>query len=74
MSKPARFKISLRVWHPDMKSDVISSELGLLPRVSYTAGDKRLTPKGGALAGLRGETYWTHECSMMSHSKRRLRV
>lgn len=63
MNKSARFKISLRVWHPEIQSDAISRGLGLLPKVSYTAGDKRVTPKGAPLAGFRGETYWTHECS-----------
>lgn len=61
MNRPARFKISLRIRHPEMRSDDITKKLGLLPDVSYSVGDRRATPKGAELSGFRAETYWTHE-------------
>ncbi|MBT2766949.1 DUF4279 domain-containing protein [Stenotrophomonas sp. ISL-67] len=35
--------------------------LGLSPKISYSAGDKRVTPKGTELTGFRTETFWSHE-------------
>lgn len=61
MSSSTRFRISLRIWHPEVRSDDITKGLGLTPELSYSAGDRRVTPKGAELSGFRAETYWTHE-------------
>ncbi len=36
-------------------------ELGLVPKFAYTAGDKRLTPKGNEIPGVRKESFWCCE-------------
>lgn len=61
MNGSTQFRISLRIWHPEVRSDDITKELGLLPKVSYNAGDRRTTPKGTELSGFRAESFWTHE-------------
>jgi hypothetical protein len=64
VSNSARFKISLRIWHPNVRSDDITEALGLLPNISFTAGDRSVTPKGGELGGVRAETFWSHQWSV----------
>lgn len=61
MSDYARYRISLRITHPSIRSLEISNQLGLEPDFSYTAGDRRLTPKGNELRGTRKESFWCHE-------------
>lgn len=61
MNISMKYKVSLRITHPDIGSEKISSELGLVPKISYTVGDKKVTPKGGEIPGFRKETYWCHE-------------
>ncbi|WP_411849351.1 DUF4279 domain-containing protein [Stenotrophomonas sp. LGBM10] len=61
MSNSIRYRISLRITHPSIASDEISAELGLNPRISYTAGDKKLTPKGREVPATRKETFWCYE-------------
>ncbi|MFG6110513.1 DUF4279 domain-containing protein [Stenotrophomonas nematodicola] len=61
MNEKARYRISLRITHPNIRSIEISSRLGLEPDFSYTAGDRRLTPKGNEIGGIRKESFWCHE-------------
>jgi len=57
----SEFRISLRITHPKMPSDEITKSLELAPIFSYTAGDKKLTPKGTEIPGRRKESYWCHD-------------
>lgn len=61
MSDLIKFTISLRITHPNIRSDEISGELGLVPKFSYTAGDEKVTPKGNKVPGVRMESFWCHE-------------
>ncbi len=61
MNNSTRFRISLRIVHPNLRSEEITDALGLVPDVSYSAGDEKVTPKGSVIGGQRAETYWTHE-------------
>jgi hypothetical protein len=54
-----RYDISLRVCHPKMDPAEISAALQLAPKVSWKAGDLRVTPTGTPLKGLRKDSYWT---------------
>src|ERR1700690_2302356 len=56
-----RYKLSLRITHPDLEPQAISSTLGLVPEFSNKAGDLRKTPKGVALDGKYPNSYWCHE-------------
>ena len=61
MTSTARFKISLRITHPKARSDDITERLGLVPRVSYSVGDRRTTPKGTELEGFWAQTFWSYQ-------------
>lgn len=61
MSSPARHRISLRVRHPVMGCEEISEGVGLVPRISYSAGDKKPEPQTDGAVGIRAETFWSHE-------------
>lgn len=61
MTSTARFKISLRITHPKVRSDDITKRLGLGPRASYSVGDRKATPKGTELAGVRARTFWSYQ-------------
>ena len=56
-----RYKISLRITHPSMQSDEITKSLELAPTLSYTAGDRKVTPKGTEVPGRRRESYWCYD-------------
>jgi hypothetical protein len=58
MTQAARYKITLRITHPTLEAGRIGHELGLAPVFAYTAGDRRVTPKGTELPGTRKESYW----------------
>jgi hypothetical protein len=58
MSGTDRYKISLRVSHPSADAKSIGMELGLEPVFFYTAGDKKITPKGTAIPGIRKDSFW----------------
>lgn len=59
MSHNQRFSISLRVNHPRIRHEEISSCLSLAPLIAHSVGDNRSTPKGRALAGVWPATFWT---------------
>lgn len=53
------FEISLRIIHPNMDPDRISTELGLKPDITHHAGQQRPTPKGTLLEGVHNQSYWS---------------
>ena len=55
---PFRYKITLRLRHPEMDPDEISNALGMQPQFRWMAGRPRRTPLGQALEGTYHETYW----------------
>lgn len=55
---PYRYSISLRVRHPSMNLDAITSALNLEPFRSWRANERGSTPKGTPLSGVNRESYW----------------
>jgi hypothetical protein len=55
------FRASLRIWHPSVDPSLISKELGIDPRHSAMAGQRRRTPKGYPLDGVYAESYWSSD-------------
>ena len=53
--------LNLRIWHPTLDPDVVTSTIGLKPHVAWRAGDPRKTPKGTLLQGTRTEGYWSSD-------------
>ncbi len=51
--------LDLRIWHPKLEPTLISSTLGIDPRVAWRDGDPRKTPKGTLLKGVRSGSYWS---------------
>jgi hypothetical protein len=49
--------IALRLTHPTIAPAAISQHVGLVPKYSWAVGEKRQTPKGTPLSGIRKETY-----------------
>lgn len=52
------FVVSLRIWHPFIDPDDISSKLSVQPSAHFRAGERRQTPKGQLLDGNWPESYW----------------
>jgi hypothetical protein len=52
------FSVALRIWHPNIDPDLISTSLGLTAKHSAKAGAQRTTPKGHPLSGTHQESYW----------------
>jgi hypothetical protein len=42
-----------------MRSEEISTAMGMQPRFHWTAGEPRVSPEGTPLGGVREQTYWT---------------
>lgn len=59
--EPYRYCISLRISHPSIDPEEISSFLGLDPILKWKVGDKRVSPTGRTLSGLRSESFWVYE-------------
>lgn len=57
--RPYRFKISLRLRHPQSELSVCSTEFGLEPYRQWSVGQKRTSPRGKPLEGVWGDSYWT---------------
>ena len=53
------FSLSLRIEHPGMSPQDISTALSLTPRTSWCAGDPRRSPEGRVLDGRYPTTYWS---------------
>ncbi|MGH9614836.1 MAG: DUF4279 domain-containing protein [Bryobacteraceae bacterium] len=54
---PQRTKLSLRFIHPTRDLAIICRTLGLRPKIIWTKGDERLTPKGRSIGGTRDYSY-----------------
>jgi hypothetical protein len=52
------FQLSLRIRHPSMDPDDISSALKIKPEHSFRAGTPRPSSHGGATASVYAESYW----------------
>jgi hypothetical protein len=53
------YAVGLRIWHPSINPEEITSALGIKPFVTHEAGARRKTPKGNILDGTYSESYWT---------------
>ncbi len=63
-SRSYEYSISLRLReHPSIDPKVISRELGMRPHLAWRAGDKRVTPTGDPLQGVRQVSYWSKTLS-----------
>ena len=60
---PFNYAFSLRVEHPSLRAEEISTGLGLEPSRSWSAGDPRLSPAATPLEGIHDSTYWTARLS-----------
>lgn len=49
--------ISLRVWHPHMTAEHVSTQLGLTPEYLRSIGEPRAAPNGRLLGGINEQTY-----------------
>jgi hypothetical protein len=53
------YSIDVRIWHPNIATDMITRALGISPSRSCEAGKPRSTPKGTPLEGTYRESYWS---------------
>lgn len=53
-----RRSVALRVFHPNLAPERVTSALGLSPQQSWKAGDSRRTLKGEPLPGVYPSSYW----------------
>jgi hypothetical protein len=51
-------QLSLRIRHPEIDPEEISSSLGLTPEHCFKAGDSRSTRSGSRVTGHHSQTYW----------------
>jgi hypothetical protein len=58
-----RYALSFRALHPNMTANDIEQALSLKVRVSNTAGEKRMTPKGKPLDGTNKNSYCSFRLS-----------
>ena len=58
MTQPYWFSVSIRIWHPSINPELISSGLGIEPDHCHEAGARRRTPRGDLLGGTYPESYW----------------
>ncbi|WP_156963020.1 DUF4279 domain-containing protein [Aerolutibacter daejeonensis] len=65
-SRPYRFKISLRLRHPQTELSACSSEFGLEPFRQWSSGQERTSPRGKPLAGVWDDSYWTTPLEILS--------
>lgn len=69
MSELLNYQLSLRIRHPSAAATMISHELNLVPEHAYTAGDRKLTPKGTVVPGRpRSRTFWVHRIACADES------
>jgi hypothetical protein len=55
---PYQYVISLRISHPIIPHDEISSAVGMHPETCWTAATPRFSPTGTPTGGLHKSTYW----------------
>jgi hypothetical protein len=53
-----RYRVSQRMIHPDIDPDLITREIGLEPRRTWTRGHPRQTPTGQPLEENYRDSYW----------------
>ena len=53
--------MSVRLRHPSMPPEVITSSMGIEPVAAHAVGGQRMTPSGRELGGQYAETYWACE-------------
>lgn len=58
MNRP-KVSVALRVFHPDIAPERVSSALGISPQHAWKAGEPRKTPKGEPLPGVYPSSYWS---------------
>ncbi len=63
---PYEYNVSLRIKHPSIDPQIITSTLELNPFRTWQAGTSRTTPKGTKLEGINKETYW---CAQLSNGE-----
>lgn len=71
-----RYRVSLRIIHPNIDPAVITQALGLQPKRTWTRGQPRQTPTGQPLEGIYRDSYWYHaydtpddeQCAAFIHS------
>jgi hypothetical protein len=51
-------QLSLRIRHPEIDPEEISTSLGLTPEHCFKAGDSRSTRSGSRVTGHHSQTYW----------------
>ena len=54
------YQISLSIRHPSMAPDAITAQLHMIPQYKWKRGERRKTPRGTVLPGVRNETRWRH--------------
>ena len=54
-----KYKVSFRAVHPSDNLEFISDLIQESPKICWEAGDKRYTPKGNLLSGIRESSYFS---------------
>ena len=67
-SSPEPFEISLRVRHPSIDPETISSELKVEPEHCFRAGEPRESTSGSPLTSVHAETYWLGSLNIITAS------
>jgi hypothetical protein len=57
--QPYQYVISLRIWHPSMPHEDITSAIGVEPKHNWNVGEPRVSPRGNQLGGTRTSSYWS---------------
>jgi hypothetical protein len=52
------FRVTFRMWHPDIDPSMVSARLSLTPTRSWRVGESRKNPDGHLLGGQYDRTYW----------------
>lgn len=68
-----RFKVSLRLWHPQEHPRSITDALGMTPKITWNVGDRRVTPKDEPLEGTYDTTYWVSDVPIYEGLEKTLR-
>ncbi|NOJ80181.1 DUF4279 domain-containing protein [Myxococcus xanthus] len=58
MNRP-QISVALRLFHPDLDPERVSSALGINPQHAWKAGEPRRTPEGESLPGVYPSGYWS---------------
>ena len=59
VTPPPRYRIILRIRHPELDPTEITMALGWKPQHSWKAGDRAVTPRGTKLPGVRSDGLWS---------------